>query len=845
MPAMRSSYQAEMFDSVPMQNLLSYFEQEKIIDTALREIDEKISQDPKAKRYLNIIDRRAQLIRELDENHRRRDTEIKKILANAGLKKQLRDFPQRTLQLINTQKELAAELSEEEISEEDVERLKNNINHELGLLCSEALREIYTQDVQAILASGISVLVLAYLGNLSQLYKEIGEEVEDKVADFYIQTAELQIMQSALAASKLSSVIVATENLNESKLSNEEVSGDQSMLPLYIADSAEWLDELVLNGADPIRESNNLSSPLTYQFGLRYEIKQTLNGVNISRASVQAELKKHPSKDLKAELKNQAAALNADAEKLKLELENNATLINAHIGAIVLRKPDADASEFPDISHSVRFQQTWNACKQEVKKMQQTTLTENCTVHDFLTKDLQTLPDLSNKTLKSIVTQFPHFEPLLRRQNDIASNYNLVRGLAENTNILEQNNHEERLMPNNVNTKPKFIAELKHKRQEQTQKQHKQETAAYEELVNNNSLSSSSTGSLLYADLDLESSKNVFLGKPTEEMTEYAEVLMHSKFIKQANQLQEKLQSNFKEIEKLETKIKDGFKDADFKFLTEIKKELVSANKEKHNLQSELKEIRQPLRHEFDQNFEHEQKKITALEEQIKNAHGNEYVQLTAKLFRTRDAYIGLIQKNQEFEQCIANSSKDALKSQAEARVLLLHQQELSLQVEIEKILQKEKEIIEKNLENTLALPKETAAFKDYHQQYNKTIKKLVTCKERISELNHILPKNTKLNDQQASEAVEENIFSVSEENPFYNTPQSNAGQVSTNISIREESSEAPAVNCGVKLDSEVNHTVKLISRLAGSSLFSLPNAGAGQEHEFKVKNQFRWGYAS
>lgn len=77
--AMRSSYQAEMFDSVPMQNLLSYFEQEKIIDTALREIDEKISQDPKAKRYLNIIDRRAQLIRELDENHRRRDTEIKKI----------------------------------------------------------------------------------------------------------------------------------------------------------------------------------------------------------------------------------------------------------------------------------------------------------------------------------------------------------------------------------------------------------------------------------------------------------------------------------------------------------------------------------------------------------------------------------------------------------------------------------------------------------------------------------------------------------------------------------------------------------------------------------------------
>ncbi|WP_342146589.1 hypothetical protein [Rickettsiella endosymbiont of Aleochara curtula] len=848
MPAMKFSYQAEMFDSVPMQNLLSYFEQEKIIDTALREIDGKISQDPKAKRYLNIVNKREQLIRELDENHRRRDTEIKKILANAGLKKQLRDFPQRTLQLINTQKELAAELSEEEMSEEEAEGLKIRINYELGLLCSEALRELYTQDVQAILANGISEPVVPYLKKLSQLDHKICEKVGVEVDNYSIQRAEELIAQHSLVANNTAkkNIIINADSLGL----RGEVSEDEPMTPLYAADSAELVYDLVLNGADPIAESKGLSiTPLAHQFALRYEIEQTLNGINIGIANAQAELKNSPTKQIKAKLKDHTKELNAEAKLLDLKLKNKEDLINAHIRAIVLRKPDADAEHYPDISYSVKFQQTWNDCKQEIKIMQQTKFTENCTSHDFLSKDLQTLPALSKKTLKSIAAQFPHFGPLLRMQNDIANNYNLVRGSVKNIKILE-NNNEEKLMPNISNTKPDFKAELEHKPAQRAQTQREQETAAYEELVNKPS-SSSSADLVIYAKLDLLPPQNVFLGKLAEERTDYAEVLTYSKFIKQTNQLQEKLQCSFEEIEKLETKIKncfkDCFKDGDLKVLTEIKNELISANQEKHNLQSELKEIRQSLRGEFDRNFKHEHEKATILEEQIKNAHGSQYDQLTAELFRTRDAYVCLIQKNREFEASIANSSKD-LKSESKARVVLLDKQELSLQVEIEKSLLEKKAIIEKNLENTLAVSQEeTAELKTYQQQYSNTLEKLVTCKERICELNYILPNSPKVIDQQASSQVPGDRLTIFEENPFYNAAQSNAEQVSTNVSIREETSEAPKVRRDLKPAPVVDRKLKpKPSRLAGSHLFSLPkNIDTEEEQDLEVNNQVTRACAS
>lgn len=393
-------------------------------------------------------------------------------------------------------------------------------------------------------------------------------------------------------------------------------------------------------------------------------------------------------------------------------------------------------------------------------------------------------------------------------------------------------------MPNNSNQKQTFIDELKHR-------QAQRKEAADKGLVIKPSTSKSSE-SLNYANLDLPSSSNNFLRKPKEETTKYAEVLAHSEFIKQANELQQKLRSNSEIIEKLETEIKHRFEDGDVKVLTDIKKELVSANQKKHNLQSELKNISQPLRDEFDQNFKHGQDKATKLAEEIKNAHGREYDQRTAKLFHTRNASVNLLQKNREFEQCIANISKGDLKSKAEARLLLLDEEELSLQIGIEKSLQEKKATLEKNLENTL-VAKKTPASKDYQLQYHKAVEELVICKERISELKHRLAENTKVLDPHSSKQLEENISSVFEENPLYNAAQSNARQVSPNAFIQEQSSEAPTVNRNLKPSPNVDCIKLKPSRLMGSDFFSLPkNLDAKQEEEgFKVKNQARRGYAT
>ena len=320
----------------------------------------------------------------------------------------------------------------------------------------------------------------------------------------------------------------------------------------------------------------------------------------------------------------------------------------------------------------------------------------------------------------------------------------------------------------------------------------------------------------VYAKLDHLPASNFYPVK-VEDLIEYAEVLTHSKFINRADELQKKLQSNSEKIAKMETE------------------------KEKHELQSELKNIRQPLRDEFDKNFKHEQDKVTKLEEKIKNAHGSQYDQLTAKLFLTRHASISLIQKNIEFEQYVANSNKDDLKSESEARVLLLHEQELLLQVEIEKGLQEEKAIIEKNLENNLALPqKDTAKLKTYHQQYGQTVGKLVTCRQRICDLQHILPKSTKVIDQQASIQVEEDRFTVSEENLFYNATQSNAGQgaIPKNVSSQKENSKGPAVNRKLKPAPKVYRNLKP-SELAVSRFFLPADVQKGD-----LSNQVRRGYS-
>lgn len=447
-------YKGQIFDSVNMQRLFDFFKEKKIKETQLSQLDrmeEYVRKDSKANKDLSMAVIKIKLITKLEVNEQHIKEEIQKILTNDLLKDELRSLPQRSLELTSMQKQLAEELSEEKISEEEIEGFKISINNELDRLCSETLCRLYRDDVQAIYSTGISDPVIPYLKNLCQLNEEIRREAEDKVADYYMELAEQLIAQNSRAESQIGNL--TAKNIHEDRrFSNEvEFNEDASMPPLYRADTVDLVNELLLNGADPIKESKRLSiTPLAYQFASRYVIEQTLNGVNIGVASMQAELKKHPPKALKEKLKNKKKELNAEIKELKLELEKNDELIKAHIRAIVLKDSDALASQYPDVSRSENYQQIWNDCKQEVEKMQQTKLTENCTVYDFLTESLEKLPDLPMKTLKSVVTKFPHYsESLLPMQINMLDNYRVVQGAYSLTERMVNIDSEQTMTSSN------------------------------------------------------------------------------------------------------------------------------------------------------------------------------------------------------------------------------------------------------------------------------------------------------------------------------------------------------------------------------------------------------------
>ena len=287
MPEMRFvPFHFEIFDA--MKGLHVLIDDRKRSENKLSKIDEKASKDPKAKKYLNIIDQRMSLNNKLDENERSINKEICTILSNDVFKNELRSLPQRNLQLIDIQKELAEELSEEKITEEEFNRINTQINYEFDYLCSETVRRLYKQDIQDIYATGISASDISYISNLSQLDYEIHKEAEDRIADYYMETAEQHIEQNSLSASKKKTVQNIILN-NDSLRCRVEGSEDERMTLVT----------------------------------LRYVIEQTLNGVSICISSMKAELKKNPSKELKAKLKKQAKELNAESEEIKLELKNN------------------------------------------------------------------------------------------------------------------------------------------------------------------------------------------------------------------------------------------------------------------------------------------------------------------------------------------------------------------------------------------------------------------------------------------------------------------------------------------------------------------------------------------
>ncbi|MEN9917271.1 MAG: hypothetical protein RLY40_1203 [Pseudomonadota bacterium] len=514
------------FESTEMKNLLALFKEKNTKETQLNQLD-KMEKMTTASLVNNqnvpdIYPFKLRFTTELENNEQQIEAKIKKILANNQHKSELRKLASRNVQLIDVQAQLVEAFSEEIINEEEVQNLKSLINAELDIFYSEPVRELYRLDFQTILQRGISESDLSYLRDLSQSDETIRLQAENKIADYYMQVAEEQIAKRSFLACQMAKTLSEKSVINNDVLSDGiSLYEDEPMPPLYTADSANAVYELLLNGADPVKESKNLEiTPLTKLFESRYVIQQQLNRVEaICMPSIKAQinakfgeqiLRQHYTEDkealendlnnqiqtlraeveqpelkidletwtkeldkeaqqlklnlsndsknqikalknevkalspaLKKELKSQYKLLKTEAEGLKLELENNAALIKAHIKGILLRDVDAQVSDYPDIVSKKEFQQTWNNCKQEIKELQQTQLTEYCTAYDFLTRDLAELPDIKAKTLKSVIKHFPEYEPVLHKQNDLLNNYRLVQGpqvtpkkpvsLAENT----------------------------------------------------------------------------------------------------------------------------------------------------------------------------------------------------------------------------------------------------------------------------------------------------------------------------------------------------------------------------------------------------------------------------
>lgn len=429
-------YQSEMLDSPRIKYLIALGESKKIKESELTNMETYVRHDLNAYKYPSVVDKRTRLRDELDKNEQRLHETIRDILNNESMKKELRTLSARFFELKAIQEELADKFSEQLIDEEQCVMVNAQImneqeryfNGECGLF-STAIRRLYTQDLSSIYKRGITELDVPYINNLSKLDEGVREEASARIAAYYMEAAEQLMQQHSLAESEIARLSHEDDSLFQYPTEAHE---DERMPPLYMAATADVLNELLLNGADPIKESKDLSStPLGGQFASRYVLEQSLNGANISIASVQERLKNDPAKDLKVKLKNEAKKLTTEVKKLTLDLKNNKKLIKAHIRAIVLRDSVADSLHYADISRSEKYQRIWNDAKQEVEKMRQTMLSESCTVHDFLTQSLSKLRGLPTKKLKSIAAKFPRFESLLTMQATMLANYHLVQGSSQ------------------------------------------------------------------------------------------------------------------------------------------------------------------------------------------------------------------------------------------------------------------------------------------------------------------------------------------------------------------------------------------------------------------------------
>lgn len=155
-----------------------------------------------------------------------------------------------------------------------------------------------------------------------------------------MQAAEAQIAKNALVTNRMACAVTEKNIANPERLTHGIMFYENEALSaLHTADKVDHIYELVLNGADPVKECQGLdSTPLTQHFASRYVLQQELNRVFISIPSLQAQFDTkfaeqvlnqqflEEKNQLKTDLNNQIDTLTLEIERQsqsKMELENH------------------------------------------------------------------------------------------------------------------------------------------------------------------------------------------------------------------------------------------------------------------------------------------------------------------------------------------------------------------------------------------------------------------------------------------------------------------------------------------------------------------------------------------
>ncbi|TLY47289.1 MAG: hypothetical protein E6K54_06625 [Gammaproteobacteria bacterium] len=112
----------------------------------MNKLKEQVKNDAKAGRYPNIVEKQIKLNQELDKNQRLLKKEIQTVLDNDSLLMEWRRLPQKSFELIDKQTQLAEDLTEEIINEEQAQKFKSLINAEFDIFYSEPVCELYKSD---------------------------------------------------------------------------------------------------------------------------------------------------------------------------------------------------------------------------------------------------------------------------------------------------------------------------------------------------------------------------------------------------------------------------------------------------------------------------------------------------------------------------------------------------------------------------------------------------------------------------------------------------------------------------------------------------------------------------